>query len=133
MKNRISKLMDYAYGKDFPKHPMKCFLSSIIWNYCIAAVFIFVIAGIPRLLTNGVLYAFLIFCGPQVVYPFVLLIMRGHEDSYKYSYGFYYGTLGLSAIFKRMNFINGNDMVIFVSAIICASVCVAIYYKRKEK
>ena len=137
MKELLSKLIDYAFFEKFKDHPIKSFFLSVLFNWGVSAIASIVPIGILVLITGGnfikyVLYFCLLFAGGPLVYPFVAALMRGHEEAYGYSYGFYYGALGLTVLFHNMKFINGTDMEILVATVISALVCVIVYYKRKN-
>ena len=138
MKRLLSELVDYASFEKFKEHPVKSFLLSVLFNWGIAAIASIVIIGPLVLITGGnfikcVLYFCILFAGGQLVYPFVATLMRGHEDAPGFSYGFYYGTFGLTVLFHKMEFINRTDMEILVAAVIPALVCVIVHYKRKQE
>ena len=138
MKRLLSELVDYASFEKFKEHPVKSFLLSVLFNWGIAAIASIVIIGPLVLITGGnfikyALYFCIMFAGGQLVYPFVATLMRGNEDATGFSYGFYYGALGLAVLFHKMKFINRTDMEILVASVISALVCVIVYYKKEKE
>jgi hypothetical protein len=71
-----------------------------------------------------------IFGGTALVYPFVGVVLHGHEDSFAYSAGFFYGTLFLAVLLSEAGF--SSDEALFVSVIIAALACWIIFLKRKN-
>lgn len=139
MKKRLSLFLDYAFGKEFEKHPAKSFFAAVAFCWTIAILASYLLGGIGgwiatgKFINAGFWYCLFLFAGVLLVYPFVFLIMRGSDETWGYSFGFYYGTLGLAFLFHKMQFIKNDDMEIFIAAVICAAVCVAVYFKRKVK
>lgn len=135
-KSKFSKFMDYAFFSEFANHPSKCFFASLAYNWGLIFLLSFIFMGLLTAITGGdllwgmFLFA-LVFGGGQIVYPFIAFVMRGSEESYGFSYGFYYGTLGLCILIQKMNIIESSETILLISTVIAALVCYIVYLQKK--
>lgn len=137
-KTAFRKFFYYASFARFAEHPVKCFFASIVFNWGVLLLLSFLMIGTLTAFTGGnllrgILYFILMFGGAQIVCPFVSLLMKGSDDAYGYSYGFYYGTVGLYALLHKTNLIEDAEAGLIVSSIISALVCYIIFLRRRNQ
>ena len=137
-KTAFSKFWGYASFMRFTEHPIKCFFASLVFNWGALLLLSFLIVGILTAITGGnllrgILFFVFMFGGGQIVYPFVALLMKGSDDAYGYSYGFYYGTVGLWVLLQKTNLIENTETSLFISAIITVLVCCIIFLHRRNQ
>ena len=137
-KTAFSKFMDYASFMKFTEHPVKCFFASLAFSWGVLLLLSFLMMGILTAITGGdllrgILIFMLMFGGGPIIFPFVALLMKGSDEAYGYSFGFYYGTVGLCALLQKTNLIENTETSLFISAIIAALICCIIFLHRRNQ
>lgn len=136
-KGRFSTFLDYAMYAKLPSGILKSFLASIVWNWGILIAISCLLVGPFSLITGGNFirglgFFALIFGGGQLAFPFVGLILKGADESYVYSYGFYYGTLGMTLLFHKIGLADDIGAKILIASAISALICWVVHLKRNK-